>query len=302
MRKRLIIAIPILSLLSSCGSDSGLADAYGNFEAEEITVSSKVNGEIMAFNIQEGSQIEKGQIVGWIDTSDLHLQRLEIEANMDLINSQYTSLSAQIEVLKSNRSIIENEIERTSKLLESKAATSKQLDDLNGQLLVLNKQIASIESQRPNVAAQLSVAKAKLAQIDEYCAKSIITNPLNGTVLSKLARQHELAKPGIPLYSIADLSVIEFRAFISGNQLTNLKLDDRVAVKVDDISGDLREFEGRVKWISSEAEFTPKIIQTKEERVEMVYAVKVDVINDGSLKIGMPGELFFSIQRDAESQ
>ena len=291
-----------VALLYSCGSGVGEADAYGNFEVDEITVSAMVPGEIMALEIKEGDHLEKGQRIGWIDTTDLHLQRLEVEANIGLIKSQYAAIAAQIEVLQSNKKILLTEIDRTTKLLASNAATTKNMDDLNGQLHVVNKQIASIETQNPSVIGQLNIARAKLEQINEKCVKSIITNPIDGIVLDKIMRQHELAGPGMPIYTIADLSVMEFRAYLAGNQLSRVKLGDTVVVKVDGEDGDLIPFEGRIKWISDQAEFTPKIIQTKEERVDMVYAIKVDVLNDGTLKMGMPGELYFSATSDADSK
>lgn len=290
------------ALIFSCGTGDNEADAYGNFEVDEITVSAKVPGEIMELEITEGDHLLKDQIVGWIDTADLHLQRLEVLANIGLIKSQYASIAAQIQVLQSNQKIILTELDRTTKLVASNAATTKNLDDLNGQLSVVNKQIASIETQNPSVVGQLNVARAKLDQINERCSKSIVRNPVNGIVLDKIMRQHELAGAGTPLYTIADLSVMEFRAYIAGNQLGSVKLGDAVIVKVDGENGDLLSFDGTVKWISDEAEFTPKIIQTKEERVDMVYAIKVDVLNDGTLKMGMPGELYFSATTDADSK
>jgi len=290
------------ALLSSCGDGDNGADAYGNFEVDDITVSAMVTGEIMKLEITEGDRLVKDQIIGWIDTTDLHLQRLEIEANIGLIKSQYAAITAQIEVLQSNKKILLTEIERTTKLLASNAATTKNMDDLTGQLQVVNKQITSIETQNPSVVGQLNVANAKIDQINEKCSKSIIVNPINGIVLDKIVRQHELAGPGMPIYTIADLSVMEFRAYIAGNQLGSVKLGDAVTVKVDGEKGDLLSFDGTVKWISDEAEFTPKIIQTKDERVDMVYAIKVEVLNNGTLKMGMPGELYFSATIDADSK
>ena len=301
MKKSIIHALPVLAVLAACNGKNGQADAYGNFEAEEVTVSAKLPGELLVFEITEGQVIEKDHIVGYIDTSDLHLMRLEAEANMGAIRSQYSAITAQVEVLQSKKAILEGDLKRFRKMRESDAVTEKQLDDLEGQLKVVNKEMASIRTQNPYVTAQLEVIKAKLAQIDEKCEKSIIRNPFKGTVITKVSREHELAAPGLPLYTITDLSKLDFRAYVSGSQLSSVKLDDEVRIMVDGQEGDLLEFNGRVKWISDQAEFTPKIIQTKEERVDMVYAVKVEVPNDGSLKMGMPGELHFT-EHNAESQ
>lgn len=293
MKTQQILLTFLVASSAACGNGDREADAYGNFEAEEIVISAKLPGELMVFEVEEGQSLKADEIVGLIDTTDLHLQRLEIKANIGAIRSQFGSIAAQIDVLKSSRNNLDREIERFTKLLSTKAATQKQVDDLEGQREVINKQMATIEAQNPNVAGQLNVAYAKISQIEERCTKSLITNPINGVVLNRISREHELVGPGSPLFTIADLSVLEFRAFISGKQLSSVKIGQEVMVEVDGLNGEMLSFPGQIKWISSQAEFTPKIIQTKEERVDMVYAIKVDVENDGRLKMGMPGELYF---------
>ena len=296
------ITIAILAIaLASCGNGKGEPDAYGNFESEEVLVSAQQTGEIMSFQIDEGELIDEGAVVGLIDTVDLHLMRLEVLANIAAVKSQYSSITAQMDVLVSKKAILQRDLDRFMKMKESMAATDKQIDDLEGQLKVVNKEMATIQTQNPHVTAQLNAATAKLKQIDERCQKSIIRNPIKGRVITKIAREHELAGPGSPLYTVADLSTLDFRAYLTGSQLSSIELGQEAILAVDAEGGKLLHYKGRISWVSDEAEFTPKIIQTREERVDMVYAVKVKVENDGKLKMGMPGELYFN-QGDAEGQ
>jgi HlyD family secretion protein len=298
MKKSQRLIFIAIGILTSCTSGNGNSDAYGNFESDEIIISSQANGEIIILDIEEGMTVKTDQILGLIDTTDLHLSRLEILANIELISSQYKNLSAQINVLLSEKRNIEREIERTKKLLISDAATQKQLDDLEGNIEVVKAKIATVESQNPTVVGQIKVLRAKLNQIDEKINKSIIVSPIDGVILNKIAMAHQLAAPGAMLFIMADLSNLIFRAYVSGNQITDIKLNSEVTVLVDDMESEMRKYPGIVSWISSESEFTPKIIQTKEERVDMVYAIKIVVPNDGSLKIGMPGEVLFSVNAE----
>jgi HlyD family secretion protein len=284
----------------SCSTEKNGADAYGNFEVDEITISAQVPGELVKFNIEEGMFVDAGQPVGLIDTTELNLTRLEIIANVDLIMTQYGNLTAQINVYLAEKKNLEREIQRTEKLIESEAATEKQLDELKGSLTVVERKIASIEAQNPNVFNQVKVTLSKMEQLNEKMRKSIIRVPVKGKVLNKIAMEHQLAAPGTPLFIMANLSNMTFRAYISGNQLAEINVGEKVTIKVDYKDGELKSYEGHVTWVADEAEFTPKIIQTREERVDMVYAMKMKVINDGMLKIGMPGEVYFT--KDAEGQ
>lgn len=293
--KRIVRSLVIVAIgLSACQSAYDEADAFGNFEADEITISAQTAGEIMELNIEEGMKVSAGQVLGYIDTTDLHLSRLELLANIEFIRSQYKNLGAQIDVLLSEKRNLQREIERTKKLMSSDAATKKQLDDLEGNLEVVNGKIAAIESQNPSVVGQINVNRARLNQVEEKISKSILVSPVNGIVLNKISMAHQLAMPGSLLYVVADMSQMILRAYISGSQLPLIKTGDSVIVMVDAAGGGLKKYPATVSWISGESEFTPKIIQTREERVDMVYAVKLTVKNDGILKIGMPGEVIFS--------
>jgi len=293
-----IIKISILAAILigtvSCNRNDDLADAYGNFEVNETVVSALMSGEIMQFDIVEGSTYKASDLVGYIDTLDLHLLKPELEANRMATASKTDNISTQIEVLQNQLSNLEREHKRIINLVEAGAATSKQLEDIEGQIDVVNSQIRSAKSQYAGVLAQLKAYDAKLSQLEEKIRKSRIVNPIDGIILTKLAEVHEFTAPGKPLYKIANVNQIDLRAYVAGNQLSSIKLGDTFIVKIDGPEGEMIDYPGKVIWVSSEAEFTPKTIQTKKERVDMVYAVKIRVENDGRIKIGMPGELWLN--------
>lgn len=281
-------------LLMACGNDAEDSDAYGNFEVDETTISAEVGGELLEFDVEEGDELEEGEVVGLIDTTDLHLSRLELKANRGVIESQYQNLTAEVKVLEAEKANIEREIQRTEKMLKEDAATQKQLDDLRGARDVVQGKIMAVKSKNPSIFNQLEVLKVKLRQIDDKVRKAILKSPSSGVVLNKIANQYQLVMPGAPLYTMADLSSLDLRAYVSGDQLSGIQLGQEVEVLIDGPENELKAYTGKIKWISDEAEFTPKIIQTRKERVDMVYAIKVRVQNDGSLKIGMPGEVRFA--------
>jgi HlyD family secretion protein len=284
----------ILLISTACNRNEYLADAYGNFEVNETVVSSLMAGELVQFEIEEGSTYQSGQLVGYIDTTDLHLLKPELYANRKATASKTKNISAQIEVLKNQLANLEREHKRIINLVEAGAATNQQLDDIAGKIDVVHSQIQSAKSQYAGVLAQLDVIDAKVQQLEEKIRKSRIINPVNGIVLAKLAEAHEFTAPGKPLYKIANIDQMDLRAFVAGSQLAGIKLNDTFTVKIDGADGEMIEYPGRVIWISAEAEFTPKTIQTKNERVDLVYAVKIRVENDGRIKIGMPGELWLN--------
>jgi len=284
----------IIAVATSCNRHGDLADAYGNFEVDETVVSALMSGEIMQFEIEEGSTYKAGQVVGYIDTIDLHLLKPELEANRMATASKTDNISSQIKVLQDQLANLEREHKRIIKLVEAGAATNQQLDNIEGQIDVVESQIRSARSQYAGIQAQLKANEAKLAQLEERIRKSRILNPVNGIVLSKLAEAHEFTAPGKPLYKIANTEQMDLRVYVAGNQLSSMKLGDVFTVKIDGADDEMIDYQGRVIWVSSEAEFTPKTIQTKEERIDMVYAVKLRVENDGRIKIGMPGELWLN--------
>lgn len=278
------------NLLVACKNNEK-ADGYGNFESTEITVSAENSGKLMQFNVEEGQILKKGAYIGFIDTIPLSLKRDQLLASKAIVYSKSGSILSQKNVLNAQlKSAMVNK-NRIENLIRENAGTQKQLDDINGEINVIQKQIKSVESQNSPVIDELESIDVQLKQVEDLLQKSNIINPVNGTVLTKYAEINELTSFGKPLYKIADLSTMELRVYVSETQLSNIKIGHEVTVKID--AGDMmKDFMGNIIWIASEAEFTPKIIQTKEERVNLVYAVKLSVKNDGSLKIGMPAEMW----------
>jgi HlyD family secretion protein len=287
-----ILGLSILTFsLFSCGNDNKKADGYGNFEATEITISAENNGKLMQFDVNEGDVLQKEQFIGYIDTIPLALKQEQLEVSKAVISSKSKGVLSQIAVLNSKLKTANTNKARTENLIKDNAGTQKQLDDVTGEIDVIKNQIRSVEIQNAPVVNELKSIDVQLKQIDDQIEKSKIKNPINGTVLTKYAEPNEITSFGKPLYKIADLNTMQLRVYISETQLADLKIGQEVTVKIDD-ADEIKSYKGVVSWIASEAEFTPKIIQTKEERVALVYAVKIDVTNDGSLKIGMPAELW----------
>jgi HlyD family secretion protein len=290
---KIIISLLLFGNLFVTCKNNEKSDGYGNFEATEITVSAENSGKLMQFTIDEGQILKKGDFVGFIDTIPLSLKRDQLMASKAIVYSKSGSVLSQKNVLNAQlKAAIVNK-KRIENLIRENAGTQKQLDDINGEINVIQKQIKSVESQNSIVIDELESLDVQLKQVEDLLQKSNIINPVNGTVLTKYAEVNELTSFGRPLYKIADLSTMELRVYVSETQLSNIKIGQEVTVKID--AGDaMKNFKGIITWVSSEAEFTPKIIQTKEERINLVYAVKIDVKNDGSLKIGMPAEMWIA--------
>ena len=289
-----ILSATALVGLNSCNNKNDQAFAYGNFEAVETTISAQMPGEIKALNITEGQVLKAQEVVGYIDTLELHFLKLEILANRKSISAQAENIITQIEVLQNELKNLKREQKRVKNLIEAGAATTRQLDDIEGKISVTQSKIRSIKSQNANVLGQVESVDAKLKQLENRISKSIIVSPIDGTVLSKLAEPFELGAPGKPLFKMANLQRLELKVYVSGSQLHKIKVGESYTVKIDGNGGDFIELKGKLTWVSSESEFTPKTIQTQEERVNLVYAAKILVENNGNLKIGMPGELWVS--------
>jgi HlyD family secretion protein len=293
MKKVLLIAFPVYLLVSSCNNDKDNPDAYGTFEATEVTVSSQANGKILFLNVEEGQVIDSNTLVGIVDTLDMSIRKSQTREQQLATSARRDDLAAQIAVQEQNKTNILVEKARIERLLKDGAATTKQLDDINASLNLADKQIASIKSQYASLDAQVSTFNKQIDQINNSIADAHIINPIKGTVLTKYAEPDEVTTFGKPLYKIADLTSLDLRVYVSGAQLPYIKIGQKVEVRYDKNETTNSSVEGLVTWISETAEFTPKTIQTKEERVNLVYAVKVRVKNDGTLKIGMPGEILF---------
>ena len=291
MKKTLFFSVLVL-LFGSC--DRGeRADAYGNFEAVEVTLSSMANGEILTLEVMEGDRLTAGDTLGLVDTVDLFLKKEQLARNLNVLDARLLNINSQISVQEQQRKNLLVEKKRLEKLFADGAATQKQMDDMQGSLDLIDQQIEATKVQKQSVFAERSSLEAQISQIEESISKSWIIAPIGGTVLSKFAEAGEVTAFGKPICKLANLAVMELKVYVSGAQLPYLHIGDQVQVLIDKNEKELRKMAGRVSWISSQAEFTPKTIQTREERVNLVYAAKVLVDNDGSLKIGMPGEINF---------
>jgi HlyD family secretion protein len=295
-----------------CNLNNNVSDASGTFEADEVIVSSEVTGKILKMDIQEGSVLAKDSVVALIDSSQLVLQKEQVEASISALGQKTMDVKPQLKLLQDQITVQQAQLEnalyeksRTEKLIKADAATTKQLDDLNNQIDVLQKQIAvnqqqikvqqtSTGTQNATVLSESGPLRRSVAQIQDQVNRTSVVNPLSGTVLTKYAMAGEVTTPGKALYKIADLSTITLRAYITGTQLSAVKLNQTVKVLVDDGPSKFRDYQGVIYWISDKAEFTPKTIQTKDERANLVYAIKIHVKNDGYLKIGMYAEVKFN--------
>ena len=297
LKKRFLL-LPILSLIFfACGTGNGDFDATGTFESEEIIVSSEAMGKLVKFDVEEGAQLKQNQIVGVVDTLQLFLKKKQLEASIKTVLSKQPDVSTQLAAIQEQIKTAETEKRRIENLVKSNAATTKQLDDVNAQIDLLNKQYNATKSNltitKQGLQSETFPLQAQVEQIEDQINKSKIKNPVDGTVLTRYAKQNEVTVNGKALYKIADLTLMTLRAYINGDQLGKIKLGQKIKVFVDKGSGEQKELSGEIYWVSSKAEFTPKTIQTKDERANLVYAIKVKVKNDGYLKIGMYGEIKF---------
>lgn len=289
----LLVTAIVFSLIFSCNRSDNESDAFGNFESDEIIVSSQVQGELLSFDIEEGKHVEAGKLAGIVDTTALILQKSQLLAQLKVISAKRDNIRSQIDVQEEQLKNLVREAKRLEKLVEGNAATQQQLDDMTGKVDVANSQLNSIKTQFESLNAENKVLDSQINQIDNQLDNCRVINPVTGTVLEKYVYAHELVSPGKSLYKIADLSTMQLKVYISGGLLPRVNIGDKVEVIFDKNQDEVQTLPGTVSWISSEVEFTPKTIQTREERVNMVYGVKIRVKNDGRIKIGMPGEVKF---------
>lgn len=303
--KKIILPVLIAVSLTACNNSNSDHDASGVFETTETIIAAEANGIIKQFDIEEGQVLKEGQYIGYIDSVQLHLKKKQLESQVRSLLSRTPDVAAQTNAYKKQLAVAQTRLaaqlvekRRIENLVKADAATPKQLDDITATTDALQKELAVIKGQE---AAQNSILqtqtsglfaetvplKVQIEQLNDQLANCRIINKVNGTVLTKYAEANEMAGNGKPLYKIADLSTLILRAYISGNQLSAVKLNQQVKVLVDGATDKFKEYPGTIEWISNKAEFTPKTIQTKDERANLVYAVKIRVKNDGYLKIGM---------------
>ena len=289
--KPLALLISLLFLISC--SETEKADAYGNFEDDAVTVSAENAGKLIYYKVDEGITLKKDELAAVIDTTQYHLKKAVLLAGMKTIDSKAENVEAQKSVLEKQLSLLITNQSRIRKMFKDGAATQKQLDDIDAQVDITRQKIDNIRVQRNSVLAEKQSLEAQILQVDDMLSKCLIHNPVTGTVLVNFAKQGEFAAPGKPLYTIQNVNTLTLKAYVSETQLSQIRLNQKVDVEVDALEG-AQTLPGTITWISSKAEFTPKQIQTKEERRNLVYAIKVKVANkNGMLKIGMPANLNF---------
>jgi HlyD family secretion protein len=286
-----IITLLLLTSLISCNKNNDKADGYGNFEATEVTISAEANGKIEYLKLEEGDVLEPNSQVGLIDTTQLHFNKQQLIASKSTVYSKSENVLSQVKVLQEQLKTTLIEKKRIQNMFAENAATKRQVDEIDGKVSVIQEQIKSIQTQNAPIVNEVKSIDVQIEKINDQIQKSKIINPIKGTVLAKYSEPNEVTAFGKPLYKIADISEMTLRVYISETQLSQIKVGQNVTVKID-AEKEMKSFPGTISWIASSAEFTPKVVQTKEERVNLVYAVKVNVKNDGSLKIGMPAEMW----------
>ena len=289
-----IITFLILTSLISCNKNSDKADGYGNFEATEVTISAEANGKIDYLKLEEGDVLEPNSQVGLVDTTQLYFNKQQLIASKNTVYSKSANVLSQIKVLQEQLKTTQIEKKRILNMFAENAATKRQVDEIDGKVSVIQEQIKSVETQNAPIVNEVKSIDVQIDKINDQIQKSKIINPIKGTVLSKYAEPNEVTAFGKPIYKIADISEMTLRVYISETQLSQIKVGQKVTVKID-TEKEMKTFPGTISWISSSAEFTPKVVQTKEERVNLVYAVKIKVKNDGTLKIGMPAEMWIKL-------
>ena len=284
----------ILISLISCSKNNEKADGYGNFVATEVTISAEANGKIDYLKLEEGDVLEPNMQVGLVDTTQLYFNKQQLIASKSTVLSKSSNVLSQINVLKEQLKTTLTEQKRIQNMFAENAATKRQVDEVIGKVNVLQEQIKSVGTQNAPIANEAQSIDIQIEKINDQIQKSKIINPIKGTVLAKYAEPNEVTAFGKPLYKIADISEMTLRVYVSETQLAQIKVGQTVTVKID-AEKEMKSYPGTISWIASTAEFTPKIIQTKEERANLVYAVKVKVKNNGSLKIGMPAEMWIAL-------
>ncbi len=299
MKSRNLLGLcSLLALFSACGNGTPKYDATGTFETTEVLVSAEASGKLLYFNIEEGTVLKAGQEVGVVDTVQLYLKKLQLEANIKSVEEQRPDILKQVAATKEQITAAERERNRVANLLKVGAASQKQLDDADDQLEVLRKQLvaqnSTLSNSHQSLTWQSSSVGIQVAQVEDQLKKCYITSPITGTVLAKYAEAGELTAVGTPLFKIADTQQMYLRAYITSEQLSQVKLGQKVTVFSDYGTDEHKQYPGVITWISDTSEFTPKTILTKNERANLVYAVKIAVKNEGYLKIGMYGGVEFS--------
>ncbi|MFR9165623.1 MAG: HlyD family secretion protein [Dysgonomonas sp.] len=297
---KLSVFLLIIFVLQSCGNKKTEYDATGTFEATEVIVSAETAGKLQQWDVTEGLKVSPGTVLGYVDTTHLALKKKELFATLDASKSRYTDVPKQIAAIKQEISNSERELQRFQKLVEAKAGNQKQVDDIKYKIADLNKELVAkqslIESGNQAISNESVALSVQIDEVQDMLNKSVIKSPIEGTILTKYAELGELVTPGKALFKVADMEHIFLRSYVTSEQLSQIKLNQTVKVFADFGNDTKKEYEGTVTWISDESEFTPKSIQTDDDRANLVYATKIAVKNDGFIKRGMYGEVKFQNQ------
>lgn len=297
MKAYLFLGLGLSLVLSACGNNDIPYDASGVFETMEVIVSAQATGELLSFTVEEGMNVKADEKLGYVDTLQLALKKNQLTATLAATDSKWLDEKRQSASLRQQIINLERERKRFGDLLEADAATEKQVDELDYQIDVLKRQLSATEEQlnshNKSLDGQCLSLEAQLAQLEDQIEKSVVSSPVSGTVISKYTEPGEFVQPGKSLFKVANLEKMKLRIYITADQLTMLKIGQKVKVYADKGKDERQEYEGVVSWISDKAEFTPKTIQTRDERANLVYAVKVSVRNDGFIKRGMYGDVKF---------
>ncbi len=289
----IVMLTSLLLSFSSCKQENHLSDAYGNFEARPVSVSPDVSGRLVFLDVQEGDLVQEGQLVAIVDTVVFCLNRDELRAQKEAVYSKLKNIDARVVIVEEEKKTVMLEMKRLKKLYDDGAATRQKMDEIEGGLRVLDSRISALMVEKASVGSEINIIDKKISLINDRIRRCYIKNPLQGTVLELYTEQYEMLKAGMPIYKVANLEQMELMVYVDAVQLANIKLGDNARVLIDKDAGSVTEMGGKIIWISSNAEFTPKIIQTRKERVRLVYGVKIIVKNGGYLRIGMPGEVIF---------
>ena len=290
---KLSLTLSLVIVIIGCREQSNEADAYGSFEATTMNIGSEIGGKLVRLNAREGETYPEGKIIGWTDTGRLYLQKAQLRAKKLSVRSNLDEIKARLSVFNAQIDQLNQEIERFKPLLETGGASRKQVDDLQNELKIIKRKKAATASKVSRIRSEVNTIEQQIAQVKDKIDKCRITMPTKGTVLDLLKEKGEIVAPGSPVLRLAKLDHLEFKAFITGTQLPKVKPGQKVTVRIDKDENAYHTFPGKIARIAEEAEFSPKNIKTKEERANLVYAIKIRVKNDGKLKIGMPGEVMF---------
>lgn len=292
-----LIVFLLMTFFSSCKNNDTEVDCSGTFESTEILVSSETAGRIVQLNIEDGQEVKTGEVLGLIDTVQLYLKKVQLKSSIKALQNRRPDLDSQLAGLRQQIETAKREKNRFENLIKANAANQKQLDDINAQIQLLEKQLNAqltlLKNNNEGISNESSAMVLQMEQLDDQLKKSYITSPIDGTILVKYSEIGELATPGKALFNLADLQRMYLKAYVTTDQLSKIKIGQEVNVVSEFGESDIKKYKGRISWISSKSEFTPKTVQTRDERANLVYAIKVLVVNDGFLKIGMYGGVNF---------